>query len=134
MKCFLLSLTTLFLLGCEAPTGEVRNIDTVTCGDSLKSTCSPEVPDLKLEFQLRRMVPAKIKLKIDGKTLFDQCIADSYDIRRTKIAKDNTRSIFRIYHYDFTQSTRDIKIEVIDRGDACNQVIPVLTQESSASK
>jgi hypothetical protein len=129
MKFVLLTLSLIMLAACETPTGEVRNIDPVMCGDSLKSACAPEVPDLKLEVQLRQLVPAKIKLKIDGKTLFDQCIADSYDTRRTKITKDNVRSIFRVYHYDFTQSVRDIKIEIIDRGDGCNQVIPLLTQD-----
>jgi hypothetical protein len=129
MKNFNVFLTILFLFGCEAQNPEIRNVDPI-CGSNLKSACLPEIPDLKLDIQLRRMVPAKIKLKIDGKTLFDQCIADSYDIRRTKIAKDYVRSSFSVYHYDFNQATRDIKLEIVDRGEDCNQIIPILTQES----
>jgi hypothetical protein len=128
MKITLLFFVLIALSACETPTNEVRTIDPI-CGNAFNSACAPEVPDLKLEFQLRRIVPTKIKLKIDGKTLFDECIADSYDIRRTKIAKDNVRSIFRVYHYDFTQSIRDIKIEIIDRGSSCNEIIPILSQE-----
>ena len=127
MKSLLFAI--LFIASSCKVTDEVVTNREPVCAETKSNGCLPNVPDLKLEMQLRRIVPTKLKLRIDGKTLFDQCITASYDIRRTKITKDSVRSIVRVYHYDFNQAHRDIKIELIDRGDGCNQSISVINQD-----